>query len=44
MVTLKIKILKKSKSKLFIVRGREDLLKLVSTMLIIVGFFLMAAK
>ena len=42
--TLKIKILKKSRSKLFIVRGRKDLLKSVFTVLIIVGFFLMAVR
>ena len=44
MATLEIKILKRSKSRLFIVGGREDLLKLVSTTLIIVGFFLIAAR
>ena len=44
MVTLEIRISRKSKSKLFIVEGREDLLKSVSTALIIVGFFLIAAR
>ena len=44
MVTLEIRILEKSKSKLFTVGGRENLLKLVSTALIIVGFFLIAVK
>jgi len=34
----------KSKSRLFTVGGREDLPELVSTILIIVGFFLMAAS
>ena len=43
-VTLEIGILGRSKSKLFIVGGREDLLKLVFTALIIVGFFLMAVS
>ena len=44
MATLKIRILKRNKSKLFIVRGRGDLLKLIFTALIIIGFFLIAAK
>ena len=44
MATLKTKILKKSKSKLLAVEGRKDLLKLVSTALIIVEFFLMAVR
>ena len=43
-VTLEIGILKKSKSKLFVVRGKKSLPELVSTVLIIVGFFLMAVK
>ena len=43
-VTLKIKILERSKSKLFTVGGREDLLKSISTVLIIVGFFLIAVR
>ena len=34
----------RSRSRLFIVRGKKDLLELVSTALIIVGFFLMAAS
>ena len=44
MATLKIRILGRSKSRLFIVEGRENLLKLVSTVLIIVGFFLIAIR
>ena len=44
MATSEIRILGRSKSKLFTVGGREDLLKLVSTVLIIIGFFLMAAR
>ena len=44
MATLKIKILRRSKFKLFTVKGKEDLLKLVSTVLIIVGFFLIAIR
>ena len=43
-VTLKTRILRKNRSRLFIVGGREDLLKLISTALIIVGFFLIAAR
>jgi hypothetical protein len=43
-VTLETKILKKNRSRLFIVGGREDSLELVFTILIIVGFFLMAAR
>jgi len=42
--TLETRILGRSKSRLFIVGGREDLLELVSTALIIVGFFLIAAS
>ena len=42
--TSKTRILERNKSRLFTVGGREDLLKLVSTALIIVGFFLMAAR
>ena len=38
MATLEIGIPERSKSRLFIVGGREDLLKLVFTVLIIVGF------
>ena len=44
MATLEIKILKKSRSRLFTVRGREDLLKSVFTALIIIGFFLIAVR
>jgi len=44
MVTLETRILGRSKSRLFIVGGREDLLELVSTALIIVGFFLIAVS
>ena len=44
MVTLEIKIPGRNKSKLFIVEGKKDLLKLVFTALIIIGFFLIAAK
>ena len=44
MATLEIRILGKSKFKLFIVKRKKDLLKLVSTALIIVGFFLMASR
>ena len=44
MATLKTGILERSKSKLFTVGGRKDLLELVSTILIIVGFFLIAAS
>ena len=42
--TLKTRILEKNKSKLFAVEGRENLLESVFTALIIVGFFLMAAR
>ena len=41
-VTLETKILGKSKSRFFTVGGRQDLLKLVSTASIIIGFFLIA--
>ena len=44
MVTLGARILGRNKFKLFIVGGREDLLKLVITALIIVGFFLIAVS
>ena len=44
MVTLEIRILGKNRFKLFTVEEREDLLKLVFTMLIIIGFFLITAK
>ena len=44
MVTSEIKILGRSRSRLFTVKGREDLLKLVFTVLIIVGFFLIAVR
>ena len=44
MATLEIKILGRNKSRLFIVKGKKDLLKLVSTALIIVGFFLIAVR
>ena len=44
MVTLEIRNLEKSRSRLFIVKGREDLLKLTSIALIIVEFFLLAAS
>ena len=40
----KTKILERSKSRHFIVGGREDLLKLVFTTLIIIGFFLIAVS
>ena len=42
--TLETGIPGRNKSKLFAVGGREDLLKSVSTALIIVGFFLMAVR
>ena len=44
MAILKIRILERSKFRLFVVKGREDLLKLVSTALIIVGFFLIVVR
>ena len=44
MAILKIRILERSKFRLFVVKGREDLLKLVLTILIIIGFFLIAAR
>ena len=44
MATLKIKIPERNTFRLFTVKKREDLLKLVSTALIIVGFFLIAAR
>ena len=44
MATLKIRIPGRSKSRLFIVEERKDLPKLVLTVLIIIGFFLMAAR
>ena len=43
-IILEIKILKRNKFKLFIVKGRENLLKLVFIILIIIGFFLIAAS
>ena len=43
MATLKTKILKKSKSRLFTVE-KKILLKLILTTLIIVGFFLIAVR
>ena len=42
--TLEIRILGRSRFRLFIVEGKKDLLKLVSTTLIIIGFFLIAAR
>jgi len=42
--TLETRILGRSKSRLFIVGGRENLPELVSTVLIIVGFFLIVAS
>ena len=44
MAILEIRILERNKSRLFIVGGREDLLQLVFTALIIVGFFLITAR
>ena len=44
MVILEIRILKRNKFRLFTVEGKEDLLKLIFTTLIIVEFFLIAAK
>ena len=44
MATLEIKILKRSRFRLDVVREKEDLLKLVSTVLIIIGFFLIAVR
>ena len=44
MATLEIKILGRNRFRLFVVEGREILLKLVFTALIIVGFFLIAVS
>ena len=44
MVTLETRILGRSRSRLFTIGGREDLLELTSTALIIVEFFLIAAS
>ena len=44
MATSEIKILGRNRSRLFAVREREDLPELVFTVLIIVGFFLIAVR
>ena len=44
MVTLEIRILERSRFRLFAVEGKENLLELVFAALIIIGFFLIAVR